>query len=176
MLALLLPLRAALRCVSFVALTAIWTFAPASAEDAPRPKPPTPDRSADSEIARYCGALAPSASEARAAYQLRRLADLGDEVREELEKLEKKEAAAREWVTRREAMMKNATDDVVAIYSKMTAEAAAAQMADMDEVVAAAVLAKLKAGAASNILAEMPADKAARLSTLLAGALSAEKS
>jgi flagellar motility protein MotE (MotC chaperone) len=38
------------------------------------------------------------------------------------------------------------------------------------------VLAKLNPRAASDILAEMPADKAARLSTLLAGALSAEKS
>jgi flagellar motility protein MotE (MotC chaperone) len=170
------PLRAALRCLSFAALAGLWTFGPAGAQDAPRPKPPAPEHSADSEIARYCGALAPTASEARAAYQLRRLADLEDQVREEVEKLEKKETAAREWVTRREAMMKNATDDVVAIYSKMTAEAAAAQMADMDEVVAAAVLAKLNPRAASDILAEMPADKAARLSTLLAGALSAEKS
>ena len=52
--------------------------------------------------------------------------------------------AAREWVTKRETMMKAATDDVVAIYAKMAADAAATQLAAMDETVAAAVLAKLK--------------------------------
>jgi flagellar motility protein MotE (MotC chaperone) len=161
-------------------------IAPAAAQD-PKAKAPAPaatpisapvvaDRPVDSEVARYCGALAPSASEARATYQLRRLADLESEVREEVAKLEKKEASTREWVLKRDNMMKDATDDVVAIYAKMDPESAAAELAVMDEVIASAVLSKLSPRAASAILGSMAADKAAKLSTLIAGALVADKS
>jgi flagellar motility protein MotE (MotC chaperone) len=171
-------LRARSRWTCAAALASGLALQSAAAEDSVKPKPAAPsaaERAPQSEIARYCGALAPSASEARAAYQIRRLADLEQEAREEIEKLEAKESAAREWVTKREAMMKAATDDVVAIYGKMPAEAAAAQLAAMDENVAVAVLAKLNPRAAGAILSEMQADKAAKLSALLAGAPNAEK-
>jgi flagellar motility protein MotE (MotC chaperone) len=150
-----------------------------SASPAPAPRPAAPvaaDRPVDGEIARYCGALAPSASEARATNQLRRLADLEREVREEVEKLEKKEASTRDWVLKRDNMMKGATEDVVAIYAKMDAEAAAAELAVMDEMIASAVLSKLSPRAAGDILGNMAADKAAKLSTLIAGAIVADKS
>jgi flagellar motility protein MotE (MotC chaperone) len=145
----------------------------ATAASAQNPDKPS---ATDGEIARYCGALAPSAREARAVYQLRKLADLEHEVRDAVEKLEAKEMATREWVTKRETMMKSATDDVVAIYAKMAADAAATQLSAMDEPIAAAVLAKLKPQAAGAILGEMQADKAAKLSTLIAGAGGGDKS
>jgi flagellar motility protein MotE (MotC chaperone) len=152
---------------------AFASLALATAASAQNPDKPS---ATDSEIARYCGALAPSAREARAVYQLRKLADLEREVRDAVEKLEAKEMATREWVTKRETMMKSATDDVVAIYAKMAADAAATQLSAMDEPIAAAVLAKLKPQAAGAILGEMQADKAAKLSTLIAGALGGDKS
>ncbi len=151
-----------------------WRFASAAAQDGVKLKPA--ERPATNEIERYCSALAPGASEARAAYQLRRLADLEQQVREEAGKLEAQEMAAREWVSKREQMMKAATDDVVAIYGKMDPETAAPKLAAMDEIIAAAVLAKLKPNAASAILSAMETEKAAKLSTLLAGALTADKS
>jgi len=156
----------------FIVLAAL-ALGPAFAQDPPKPKPAISD---NDEIARYCAALGPSVVEARAAYQLRRLDELEAEARNQVEKLEIKERAARAWVTRREEMMKSATEDVVAIYAKMTPEAAAAQIAAMEEVMAAAVLAKLKPGVAGAILAEMQAEKAAKLSMLIAGALAADKS
>jgi flagellar motility protein MotE (MotC chaperone) len=152
---------------SVLASALLATAAPA--QDNAKPKPAN-------EIARYCAALAPSAAEARAAYQLRRLANLQNKVEDEVQKLESKEAAAQEWVTKREQMMKSATDDLVAIYAKMKPDAAAPQLAAMDESTAAAVLTKLTPQIASAILAEMEADKAAKLSTLIAGASGAEKS
>jgi flagellar motility protein MotE (MotC chaperone) len=155
------------------ALAGALALSPAAAQDGIKLKPA--EHSAQSEIERYCGALAPSAAEARAAYQLRRLADLEAQVREESEKLEAKEMAAREWVTKREEMMKSAADDVVAIYGKMDAESAALKLAAMDDVIAAAVLAKMKPSAASAILESMDTERAAKLSTLLAGA-TADKS
>jgi flagellar motility protein MotE (MotC chaperone) len=173
---LLKLLGGALRRVGVAQLALVSLASLAMAQDA-RPKSgATPERAGESEIARYCAALAPDAREARAAYQLRRLADLEGEVRQEVEKLEAKETAAREWVSKREAMLKAATDDVVAIYNKMAADAAAPQLAAMDDGMAAAVLAKLKPQTASAILAEMPADKAAKLSTLIAGILEGDRS
>ena len=90
-------------------------------------------------------------------------------VKEETAALEKREAEAREWVTKREEMMKAATDEVVAVYAKMSAEAAATQLADMDEAVATSILTKLKPQVASAILNEMDNEKAARLTTIMSG-------
>jgi len=156
------------------ALASALTASCAAAQDGVKLKPS--ERPATGDIERYCGALAPGASEARAAYQLRRLADLQAQVREQLDKLEARETTAHEWVTKREEMMKAATDDVVAIYGKMDAEAAAPKLAAMDDMMAAAVLAKLAPRAASAILSEMDSDKAAKLSTLIAGVVTADKS
>jgi flagellar motility protein MotE (MotC chaperone) len=156
------------------ALASVLAVSCAAAQDGVKLK--ASERPATGEIERYCGALAPGASEARAAYQLRRLADLETQVREELEKLEAKEMSAREWVTKRDDMMKAATDDVVAIYGKMDPEAAAPKLAAMDDTMAAAVLAKLTPRAASAILSAMDTDKAAKLSSLIAGVVPADKS
>jgi flagellar motility protein MotE (MotC chaperone) len=154
-----------------VCVAAWLAISPACAQEAAKPR-----LAPESEIARYCAAIAPSASEARAIYQLRRLSDLHTQVRDAVEKLESKQNEAREWVMKRESMMKSATDDVVAIYAKMAPDAAAPQLAAMDDGVAAAVLSKLKPGVAGAILAEMQAEKAARLSLLIAGAAPGDKS
>jgi flagellar motility protein MotE (MotC chaperone) len=164
-----------LSCPRFAlaALASALALTPATAQDGVKPKPTLTETE---EIARYCAALGPSIVEARAAYQLRRLEDLEAQTREQVEKLEAKQREAREWVTKREQMMKAATDDVIGIYSKMPAEAAAAKLSEMDERMAASVLARLKPGAAAAILTEMQTEKAAKLSTLIAGALPADKS
>lgn len=155
------------------ALAAALALTPATAQDGVKPKPTLTE---NEEIARYCAALGPSIVEARAAYQLRRLVDLEAQTRQQVEKLEAKEQEAREWVTKREQMMKAASDDVIGIYSKMPSESAAAKLAEMDERMAASVLARLKPAAAAAILAEMQTEKAAKLSALIAGALPADKS
>lgn len=163
------------RRLAVVALAA--SFAPmgfAAAEEAQKPKP-APEKGAESEIARYCVAIAPSAVEARLNYQLKQLMALEERVKEEAAALEKREAEARDWVTKREEMMKAATDDVVAVYAKMSAEAAAIQLADMDEAVAISILAKLKPQVASAILNEMDNEKAAKLTTIMSGASPEDK-
>ena len=162
---------------SATALAAVLAPSPGLAQEPGKAKAaPAAERSAEDEISRYCAAVAPSAAEARATYQLRRLTDLQADMREAVEKLVNKENEAREWVVKREGMMKSATEDVVAIYAKMSPEAAAPQLAAMDDNIAAAVLAKLNPRAAGAILAEMQSDKAAKLSLLIAGATPADKS
>ena len=155
---------------------ALATFTGAAVADDQKPKPSPPDRSVDGEIAKFCTNFAPTAAEARIAYQTKRLNELEARVRAEVEALEKREASAREWVSKRDAMFKAASDDVVAVYAKMSAEAAAGQIATMDETLAAGILAKLKPPVASAILAEMDADHAGRLTTLMSGADTERKS
>jgi flagellar motility protein MotE (MotC chaperone) len=168
--------RPLLRQAAAAALTGALLASPALALDNKAKQTPPPDRPSTNEIARYCAVLAPKASEVRAAHQLRRLADLEREVQTELGRLDAKETAAREWVTKRESMLNQATTDVVAIYAKMAPDAAAAALAAMDEGEAAAVLTKLKPQAAGAILAEMQAEKAARLSSLISGRAGLAKS
>lgn len=136
---------------------------PLSAFDSSKGKGP------DSEIARYCGNIAPSAAEARLAWQMKRLIETETRVRQALEDLSRREDETREWVLRRDQLVKAATDDLVAIYNKMSAESAASQLGNMDDRVAAAVLMKLKPQAAAGILNEMDVDHASHLSTLIAG-------
>ena len=134
------------------------------------------DKSADSGVARYCANVAPVAAEARIAWQARRLTELEGQVKQRIAELEKKEAEAREWVSKREALMNSASDDVVAIYGKMEPEAAAAQLATMDDATAVSILGKLNARAASAILNEMEAGRAGKLTGIMSGAAAEKKS
>ena len=57
----------------------------------------------------------------------------------------------------------------------MKPDAAAAQLAMMDETLGSAIIAKLPPRSASLILAEMPAEQAARLTSALAGPKDTDK-
>ncbi len=118
---------------------------------------------------------ASSIAETRIAWQTKRLAELDAQVRQRIADLEKVEAAAREWIDKRNALMNTAQDDVVAIYSKMDPESASRQIAALDDRMAAAILAKLKPNAAGAILGEMDADRASRLAGLISGMNPEEK-
>jgi flagellar motility protein MotE (MotC chaperone) len=149
----------------------------AFAQDGVKPKPAAagPDKAADSEIARYCSNLAPLAVEARVAYQTKRLVELETQVKQRISELEKQESDAHEWVNKREALMKSASDDVVAIYAKMPAEPAASEIAAMEDPIAVAILIKLSPKTASAILGEMEAEEAAKLTGLMTGLADPEK-
>ena len=160
--------------LTLIVLLAALTFGPAPGSAQERPRPKT-SGSAESEIERYCGNVAPSAAEARIAFQMKHLLELESRISRRLGELEAKESSARDWVAKREAMMKAANEDVVAIYAKMSAEAASSQIGAMEENAAAAILAKLSPKAASLILAEMEAGKAAKLASLMVGVVNDDK-
>ena len=133
------------------------------------------DRGGDVSLAKFCANAAPAVQEARIAWQMKRLGELDGQIRQRIGDLEKSEAAAREWVGKREALLKAASDDVVAIYTKMQPEAAATQMNAMADVLASAILSKLKPKTASAILNEMEAARASKLTAIIAGAAADEK-
>ncbi len=92
------------------------------------------------------------------------------QVKQRIADLEKAEASAREWIDKRDALLKAGSDDLVAIYAKMQPENAARQISTMDDRMAAAILGKLKPAAAGAILDEMDAERASRLAGMIAGA------
>jgi flagellar motility protein MotE (MotC chaperone) len=126
-------------------------------------------------VARYCANIAPVAVESRIAWEMKRLKELEDEIKEKMSALDAKETEARDWVNKRQDLLSRAEDDIVAIYAKMKPEASAAQMNVMDDASAAAILSKLNPRAASAILGEMEAERAAKLTDIISGAQNGPK-
>lgn len=122
----------------------------------PAPKPPA-----------YCASIADAAADARFAWQKEQLATLEKQVEERIAALEAKRAEYETWLARRDAFLAKADEGVVAIYTKMRADAAALQLANLPDESAAAILTKLNARTASGILSEMEAARAAQLARMM---------
>lgn len=166
------------RSVFLGVLLAAALAAPAAAQDGRTPEKrklkatvekPAAEKSvsADDDAVHFCAAVAPSIAEARIALQQKRLAELDEQLRQRIADLEKAEGAARDWIARRNSLIAAANDNLVAIFARMEAEAAARQLSVMDDRVAAAILGKLKPNAAGAILDEMEAGRASRLVGML---------
>ena len=130
---------------------------------------------ADDNASQYCRNIANPAADARYARQVDALTALSKSLDERIAALDKKKTEYEEWVKRREDFMAKADEAVVAIYSQMRPDAAALQIAAMDEEAAAAILAKLTPRTASAILNEMDATIAAHLTNVMAGLPSATR-
>lgn len=144
--------------------------AAAAEKAAPKMTPlPVPDTTVP--LARqYCTAVEDQAAEARYAWQTAQLEQLAKQVEERLAKLEERAAALKEWMSKRDAFTKQASDHVVAIFTGMRPESASEQLVRLNPGAAAAILSKLEQRAASAILNDMPADKAARITSILTDA------
>jgi len=129
-------------------LAAAALFAcPASAQDGRTPASQkaksNTEKAAEIEASRFCGNVASSVAEARIAWQTKRLDELDAQVKQRLADLEKAEASVQEWVAKRDALLKAASDDLVAIDARMQPENAAVQLSAMDDHMAAAIPSKL---------------------------------
>lgn len=118
----------------------------------------------------YCANIADTAADARFAWQKRTLEEMEKDLERRIIILEKRTAEFRDWLARRDAFVQKAQESLVRIYARMRPDAAASQLAAMDEETAAAVLTKLEPRNASAILNEMPPGPAARLTMTIAGA------
>jgi flagellar motility protein MotE (MotC chaperone) len=118
----------------------------------------------------YCSNIVDTAADARFAWQKQTIADLARDLDGRMKLLEEKTSEYKIWLQRRDEFIKRATDQLVKIYAKMKADAAAAQLVALDEETAAAVLAKLEPKTSSTILNEMDPVRAARLTGIIAGA------
>ena len=121
------------------------------------------------EVRQFCVNTANAADDARIAWQAARLTELTAKLRQRIAELEVKRAEYEDWLHRHDAALKEAKEDIVAIYSRMRPDAAAAELSVMDEVMAASLLTKLNARVASAILAEMDPGRAARIANAMLG-------
>lgn len=124
---------------------------------------------------RYCSNITDAAQDARFAWQAKTISDMEKELEKRIAAIEEKSAELKAWVEQRERFLKLANDGLVEIYSIMRADAAAPQLAAMNEVTAAAIIMKLPPKVAGAVLSEMEAEKAARMTATIAGAGRAAK-
>ncbi len=118
----------------------------------------------------YCSSIMETATAAQIAQQTRNLEKAQKQLDDRIAVLAEKAEVLKSWIKLREDFAARATENLVQIYSKMKPDAAAAQIAAMDEMIAAAVVSKLTPKVSSLIMTEMAAEKAARLSAVIAGA------
>ena len=118
---------------------------------------------AASEAKQFCTNNLAVARDARLAWQTSKLLDLEAQIKQRLADLEARKAQLVDWLRKHDEAMKKATDDVIAIYAHMKPDAAASQLAVMDDATAVAVIAKLPPRVAGTILDEMDPPRAAQL-------------
>lgn len=122
-----------------------------------------------SDARQYCANVAAAAGIARNARQENALVEIERQIDRRVSELEAKRVELQELLDRHDAFVRKADEHIVAIYARMRPEAAAAQLADMDEDQAAALLFRLQPKYSSAILNEMDASHAVVLTKKISG-------
>jgi flagellar motility protein MotE (MotC chaperone) len=158
------PLVAAcIATASLIAADAAWAR-PAEAEGAEGA--PEGEGSA---VQRYCSNIRDAAADARFAWQMAALRDLEKQVDERIAALDARQAEFEDWLRRREEFAARAKETLVAVYANMRPDAAAQQLAILEDEEAAAVLTNLVPRTASAVMNEMEPERAAQLAIAMAG-------
>ncbi|MCP3055950.1 MotE family protein [Aurantimonas marianensis] len=120
-----------------------------------------------SEVEAYCLNIADEAQDARYAQEQKQLTELEAEIGKQIDALEAKRKDYQQWLEERKSFLESASTIIVDIYAKMKADAAAAQLAQIDRSSAASLIARLKSRQASDILSAMPPATAAEITNLI---------
>lgn len=118
----------------------------------------------------YCFNTSDSAADARFAWQARKIKEMEAELDKRAQQLEAKTEEYKQWLQRRDEFSRKAHEKLVGFYSRMRPDAAALQLATLDEEMAAAVVTKLETKVASQIMGEMDPERAAKIATIISGA------
>ncbi len=118
---------------------------------------------AEKEMQDLCVNIAASIEAERISREKIALGELETQIKTRLTALEAKETDVKARIDRLEAFEKKTDGSLISFYAGMKADAAAAQLAELDEDIAAGILLKLKAKASSAILNEMQAERGAAL-------------
>lgn len=122
------------------------------------------------EIEKFCGNIDSQAADARFELQSQQLQQLRAQIDERIKVLEEKRQEYETWLNMRNEFLVKAQDSLVNIISKMRPDAAAAQLALVDDFAAAAIILKLTPRVSSSIMNEMPPEKSANLTKVLVSA------
>ncbi|AMJ62671.1 MotE family protein [Bosea sp. PAMC 26642] len=122
-----------------------------------------------SDAANFCASIRDPAAEARFAWQANTLKTLEAKLTDTLKKLDERKAELQALTDRRDAETRQAEARMTDIFARMRPDAAALQLAAMDQTTAVSVLGKLPPRAASAVLNEMEASRAAQLAEAMGG-------
>lgn len=118
----------------------------------------------------YCFNTVDTAADARFAWQAKKIKEMEAELDKRAQMLESKTLEYKRWLERRDEFSRKAHEKLVGFYSRMRPDAAALQLATLDEEMAAAVVTKLETKVASQIMGEMNPERAAKIATIISGA------
>ncbi|MDD9330413.1 MAG: hypothetical protein PV353_08460, partial [Bartonella sp.] len=110
------------------------------------------------------------AADSRFQLQRQQLQELRDQISERVKILEEKQNEYQVWLNKRNEFLSMAEDSLVEIITKMRPDAAAAQLALMNNLVAASLVLKLSPKVSSAIMNELPPEKSAELTQILVSA------
>ena len=122
------------------------------------------------EIEKFCGNIDSQAADARFELQSQQLQQLRMQIDDRIKVLEEKREEYENWLNKRNEFLAKAQDSLVNIISKMRPDAAAAQLALVDDFAAAAIMLKLTPRVSSAIMNELPPEKSANLTKVLVSA------
>lgn len=122
------------------------------------------------EIEKFCGNIDSQAADARFELQSQQLQQLRTQIDDRIKVLEEKRQEYENWLNKRNEFLAKAQDSLVNIISKMRPDAAAAQLALVDDFAAAAIMLKLTPRVSSAIMNELPPEKSANLTKVLVSA------
>ena len=117
----------------------------------------------------YCFNTSDSASDARFAWQAKKIQEMEAALDQKAQQLEAKTEEYKRWLARRDDFARKAHDKLVGFYTRMRADAAAAQLATVDEEMAAAVMMTLDNKVAGAIMGEMDPERAAKIAEIISG-------
>jgi len=117
----------------------------------------------------YCFNATDSAQDARFAWQANKIKEMEAELDKRAQQLETKTEEYKHWLERRDDFSRKAHEKLVSFYARMRPDAAALQLATVNEEMAAAVMMKLETKVASQILGEMDPERAAKIATIISG-------
>ncbi len=118
----------------------------------------------------YCQNIEDAALDARFLSEKSELLRLQEELARRTTQLESKRVEYQGWLKRRDEFISKAEGNLLELYSKIKPDAAALQLAALDEEAAAALLLRLNSRNSSAILNQMESGKAARLISVMIGA------
>ena len=118
---------------------------------------------ASKEIQSLCTNISASVETERLSRQQKALTEIEAEIRKRLAALDAKESEVSSKIDRIETFEKKTDEALIAFYAGMKADAAAAQLSELEEDIAAGILLKLKTKSSSAILNEMQAERGAAL-------------
>jgi flagellar motility protein MotE (MotC chaperone) len=158
------------RSLGFSALAALVLVLVPLAARAQTPRTtPAAAATSTSDAANFCASIRDPAAEARFAWQANTLKTLEAKLSDTLKKLEERKAELQALSDRRDAEAKQAEARMTDIFARMRPDAAALQLAAMDQTMAVSILGKLPPRAASAVLNEMEASRAAQLAEAMGG-------